>query len=93
MAEGLFMVYVANADDPSITLVDGIHCALVNADDGSTDAEVITDAETALQAVGVAIPDGYFTDVYDIDDLTDGPLPDDTDVMVIGPRKFTVHEA
>ena len=92
MAEALYLVSKANADSPSETIINDIHCALVNADDASTDAEIIADAEGQIQTL-YPIPDGYFDTVTAIGDLTSGPLPDDTDTMVILRRTLVTIEA
>jgi len=92
MAEALYLVRKANADSPSETIIDDIHVALVNADDASTDAEIIADAEAQIQTLH-PIPDDYFDTVVAIADLTSGPLPDDTDTMLILRRTVTVIEA
>lgn len=86
MAKGLYMVSVANAANPNVTIVDGIHAVLINSDDGGTNATIIAEAEAQVVAAGHDIPSGYFDTVTDIDDLTSGPLKDDEDTMIILPR-------
>jgi len=93
MAEALYLVTKSASNDPSATLIDGIHAVLINSDDGGSDAQIITEAETAVQGHGHAIPDGYFDTVSAVGDLTSGPLPDDTDIMIFHPRTTEIVEA
>lgn len=92
MAEALYLVSKANADSPCETIIDGIHCVLINSDDGGTDAEIIAEAEAQVQTLH-PVPDGYFDTVTAIGDLTAGPLKDDTDTMIILPLTTETVEA
>lgn len=91
MAEALYLVSKANANSPSATIINGIHCCLVNADDGGSDADTIADATAQIQTL-YPIPDDYFDTVVDLE-LTAGPLKDDTDTMVILPLSTVTIEA
>lgn len=82
MAEAYWIVTRDIPEQPHVGLINGLHTVIINADDGSTEAEAITDAETILQADGYTIPDDYFTSALLLTTL----LPDDTDVAVIHPK-------
>lgn len=86
MAEALYLVTVAAPEAPQRDILDGIHAVLINKDDAQTDAQIIASAEAKVIAMGHNIPAGYFDTVQAIGDLTSGPLPADTDAMLIGPR-------
>lgn len=86
MAEALYMVSKANADDPQQPIINGIHVALVNSDDGGTDAQIISEATAKCVSAGHPLPSGYFDTVTAIGDLTNGPLPTDEDTLIILPR-------
>jgi len=53
-------VYILRKDGNQAT-VDGIVGAIVNADDGGSEAVTIAEAIATAQAAGHALPDGYFT--------------------------------
>ena len=84
MAANTYLVTKASADDPSITLIDGISSCIINSDDGGTDAEIIGEAEAALQGAGVAIPSGYFDTVEDVS--PSGILDTDEDLIAFRHR-------
>lgn len=90
MAEAYWTVTRSVPEEPQVGLINGIHTVIINADDGSTEAEAIADAETAMQAEGIPIPDGYFDSAV----LLTTTLPDDTDLLIVNPRAaMTVIEA
>lgn len=81
MAAAIYLVHVADADDPSVTLIDGITHAIINSDDGGTDAQIISEAVAQAVAAGIPLPTGYFDTVVDLS--TSGLLDADTDCILI----------
>jgi hypothetical protein len=89
LAAALYLVTIANSHQPNKQLVNRVIGAIVNADDGGTSADTIVDAETAIQAAGIAIPDGYFNTVQLLGLPTGGVMTTDTDVIVLHDRGKT----
>lgn len=89
MAAQLYLVTIAESDSPNKQMVDRINACIVNADDGGTAADTIVDAETVMQAAGIAIPDGYFDTVQLLGPPTAGIMTTDLDVIVLRDRGKT----
>jgi hypothetical protein len=82
MAEALYLV-ARPASVTGLQLIDGVSAAIINKDDGQTDAQIQAACVTAAVAAGIALPAGYFGDatVYKISDLTSGIFKDNLDAM------------
>lgn len=89
MAAQVYLVTKANADKPSLTIIDDIHAALINSDDGGSDAVKIAELEAVIQANGHPIPSGYFDTVQLIGPPTAGVMTTDEDVILILRRTKT----
>lgn len=81
MAAANYLVYVADAQDPVTNLVDGIHCMLINDDDGQTAAQTCATADAILIAAGHAVKSPYFDTR-----LAVSTLDADSDNVIILPR-------
>lgn len=81
MAAANYLVYVAGAQDPVTNLVDGIHCMLINDDDGQTAAQTCATADAILIAAGHAVTSPYFDTRLAI-----ATMDADNDHIIILPR-------
>lgn len=86
MVAALYLVSKANPENPNLTLVDGIHACIVNADDGGSSAVTIAEAEATLQGAGYPVPDGYFDTVEQLGVPTGGIMTTDEDLILIRNR-------
>ena len=89
MVASIFLVQKANAESPNLTIVDDIHAVIINADDASTDAVNIAEAEATVQAAGHPIPDGYFDTIQQLGVPTGGIMTTDEDAIIILRRTTT----
>ena len=91
MAEALFLVRrTTQGVNNDRNLVREV---IINSDDGGTDADVIAEAISGLNAQNpveagaeAVYPADYFDTVEDIGDLTSGPLATDEDFIAFPPR-------
>ena len=56
MAAAIWYVRKAVSEDPAKTLINGVHSAIINADDGGSEATTLAEAEATL-----GLPSGYFS--------------------------------
>lgn len=89
MAAQLYLVQKANADSPSETVINDLHCMIINADDGSTDAVNIAEAVATAREAGHPIPDGYFDTIQQIGAPTGGIMDTNEDAIIILRRTTT----
>ena len=83
MAAANYLVYIAGAADPCTTLIDGIHCMLINDDDGQTAAQTCATADAILVAAGHAVQTPYFGSRLAI-----STMDADSDNIIILPREL-----
>jgi hypothetical protein len=83
MAAGIFLVSKAGSEDPNQTYVNNIHAAIVNADDGDTDATIIAEAVAAAVGLGHPLRDEYFDTVEQLGVPTSGIMTTDLDAIVL----------
>lgn len=81
MAAANYLVYIAGAEDPATQLVDGIHCMLINDDDGQTAAQTCATADAILIAAGHAVKSPYFDTRLAI-----ATMDADSDNIIVLPR-------
>lgn len=77
MAAAIWYVRKTNSGLPGTTLINGIHSAIINADDGGNEATTIAEAEAAL-----GLPAGYFDSA--VLALGMGALDTDEDTVAFG---------
>lgn len=80
MAAAIWYVRKTNSETPSTTLIDGIHSAITNADDGDSEATVIAEVETTM-----GLPAGYFDSA--VLALGVGNLDADQDAVAFGSNR------
>lgn len=91
MAAQLYLLTVANADDPQTLLIDGITHCIVNSDDGGADAVKIAEAVASAVSIGIPLPTGYFDTVELLGPPTAGIMTTDEDAIFIPSRSRTDH--
>ena len=55
MVAAIWYVRKTTSEEPNVTLINGIHSAIINADDAGSEATTLAEAEPAL-----GLPSGYF---------------------------------
>ena len=75
---------VRRLDSNTSPVVDGVTTVIINDDDTTLEADVLTATVAAVQAGGIAVPDGYF-DTADIWSAA-GQLDADGDLIAFDQR-------
>ncbi len=91
MAAQIYLLTKAGADNPALTSVDDIHAVIMNLDDGDALAVHITEAVTAVEALGHPVGASYFTTEQLLGPPTGGIMTTDQDTILI--LKRTKEEA
>lgn len=86
MAAGIFLVSKTDAANPAYKYINDIQAAIVNADDGDSDATIIAEAIAAAVGLGHKLPASYFTTVEQLGVPTSGIMTTDLDAIVLLPR-------
>ena len=81
LAAALYLVTRSNA--AHVPQANGVRAMIINADDGSTEAQIKTAAATLVPGVDPAHRANYFDSAVAISDLVAGPLKDDGDAYII----------
>jgi hypothetical protein len=89
MAAALYYVTKSDAGNPAHTYIDDIRGAIVNADDGGSDAVTIAEAIATAVAAGHPLPDGYFDTVELLGLPTGGIMDTDEDAIILTRRGDT----